>query len=111
MLHKGLTERGGGPTLSGLVPYGETAGVTDVSQEICNKHAAKVRSEGRDEAGRQKLLSPYIREMNRPPRFVFAGLISGGTTKAGANEQAAAVGDGGDGAAANVPIPVPRPTF
>lgn len=110
MLQKGLTERGGGPTLTGLVPYGETAEVTDISQEICNKHAAKVRSEGRDEAGRQKLLSPYISEMNRPPRFVFAGLISGGATKAGASEQAS-VGDGGEATAANIPIPVPRPTF
>ncbi len=108
MLHKGLTERGGGPTLGGLAPYGDTGEVADISKEICSQHAAKVRSEGRDEAGRQKLLSPYIREMNRPPRFVFAGLISGSTAKPGANEQAA-VGDVGD--ASNVPIPVPRPTF
>ncbi|MDR6755477.1 D-alanyl-D-alanine carboxypeptidase [Mycoplana sp. BE70] len=108
MLQKGLTERGGGPTLGGLAPYGNTGEVADISKEICSQYAAKVRSEGRDEAGRQKLLSPYIREMNRPPRFVFAGLISGSTAKAGANEQAS-VGDVGD--AANIPIPVPRPTF
>ncbi|MCD2182334.1 D-alanyl-D-alanine carboxypeptidase [Rhizobium sp. TRM96647] len=107
MLQKGLTERGGGPTLGGLAPYGDTTTVVDISKEICSKHAAKVRSEGRDEAGRQKLLSPYIHEMNRPPRYVFAGLIAGGAAKAGATETATAdIGDGG-----NIPIPVPRPTF
>lgn len=108
LLQKGLTERGGGPSLGGLAPYGDTTQVADISQEICSKHAAKVRSEGRDEAGRQKLLSPYIHELNRPLKLVYAGLMSGGAVKAGANEQAAA-GDVGDGG--NVPIPVPRPTF
>lgn len=107
MLQKGLTERGGGPTLGGLAAYGDTVEVADISKEICSQHAAKVRSEGRDEAGRQKLLSPYIHEMNRPPRYVFAGLIAGGAPKAAANETATAdIGDGG-----NIPVPVPRPTF
>lgn len=107
MLQKGLTERGGGPTLGSLAPYGDTTTVADISKEICSQHAAKVRSEGRDEAGRQKLLSPYIHEMNRPPRYVFAGLIAGGAAKAGATETATVdIGDGG-----NIPIPVPRPTF
>lgn len=107
MLQKGLTERGGGPSLGSLAPYGDTTTVADISKEICSQHAAKVRSEGRDEAGRQKLLSPYIHEMNRPPRYVFAGLIAGGAAKAGATETATVdIGDGG-----NIPIPVPRPTF
>jgi D-alanyl-D-alanine carboxypeptidase len=110
MLQKGLTTNGGSaPTLGQLRPYGETRDiVTDVSKDICSKHAAKVRSEGRDEAGRQKLISPYIHELNRPLKLVFAGLMGGGTTKAAGNEQAA-LGDTDD--IANVPIPIPRPTF
>ena len=96
------------PTLGKLRPYGETRDiVADVSQEICSKHAAKVRSEGRDEAGRQKLNSPYIHELNRPLRLVYAGLMGGDAVAAG-NDKVAA-NDTGD--AANVPIPIPRPTF
>jgi D-alanyl-D-alanine carboxypeptidase len=109
MLEKGLTTRVGNvPTLGKLRPYGETRDiVADVSQEICSKHAAKVRSEGRDEAGRQKLNSPYIHELNRPLRLVYAGLMGGDAVAAG-NDKVAA-NDTGD--AANVPIPIPRPTF
>ncbi|MCF3639433.1 D-alanyl-D-alanine carboxypeptidase [Rhizobium sp. TRM95111] len=109
MLQKGLTVSGQGlPTIGQLAPYGETAEVTDISTEICSKHAAKVRSEGRDEAGRQKLTSPYIHELDRPLKLVYAGLMSGGAAKAAGTEQAA-LGDGGE--IANVPIPKPRPTF
>ncbi|ANH05947.1 D-alanyl-D-alanine carboxypeptidase family protein [Shinella sp. HZN7] len=109
MLEKGLTKQAGNvPTLGQLRPYGETRDiVADVSQEICSKHAAKVRSESRDEAGRQKLVSPYIHELNRPLKLVFAGLIGGDTAKPAGNEQVA-VGD--TGGLANVPIPIPRPT-
>lgn len=110
MLEKGLTTRAGNvPTLGQLRAYGETRDtVADISQEICSKHAAKIRSEGRDEAGRQKLASPYIYELNRPLKFVFAGLMGGDTAKPEGNEKIAssAMGD-----AVNVPIPIPRPTF
>ena len=107
MLQLGLTANAmGAPTLGKLQPYGETRDVVaDVSQEICYKHAAKIRSEGRDEAGRQKLTSPYIHEMQRPLKLVFAGLMSGGAKPVAGNEQAA-IGD-----IADVPIPIPRPTF
>lgn len=110
MLERGLTANSGSaPTLGQLRPYGETRDVVaDVSQEICSKHAAKVRSEGRDEAGRQKLTSPYIHELDRPLRLVFAGLIGGDEPKAAAGGKAGAAGIGD---IANVPIPVPRPAF
>jgi D-alanyl-D-alanine carboxypeptidase len=110
MLEKGLTMRTGKvPTLGQLRPYGETRDiVADISQEICSKHAAKVRSEGRDEAGRQKLLSPYIHEVNRPLKLVFAGLMGGDAAKPAGNDEVAA-GDMGD--ALNIPIPIPRPAF
>ena len=111
MLEKGLTMRSGkGTTLGQLRPYGETRNVvTDISAEICSKHAAKVRSEGRDEAGRQKLVSPYIHELDRPLRFVFAGLLGGDAAKTAGNDKVAIAGDMGD--VANVPIPIPRPTY
>ena len=110
MLEKGLTSRVGNvPTLGQLRPYGETRdSVADISEGICSKHAAKVRSEGRDEAGRQKLASPYIHELNRPLKLVYAGLIAGEDAKPAGSEQVAA-GDIGD--MVNVPIPIPRPTF
>ena len=110
MLQKGLTMRSGtGTTLGQLRPYGETRDtVADISEEICSKHAAKVRSEGRDEAGRQKLASPYIHELNRPLKLVYAGLIGGDAAKTAGNDKVAA-GDMGD--IANVPIPIPRPTY
>ena len=83
--------------------------VADVSKEICNPKAAKVRSENRDEGGRQKLLSPYIHEINRPLNLVAAGLIPGTekvTDAKGKDQTETAQGD-----VANVPIPVPRPVF
>ncbi|WLS03454.1 D-alanyl-D-alanine carboxypeptidase family protein [Shinella oryzae] len=111
MLQKGLTGRPGNvPTLGQLRPYGETRDVVaDISQEICSKHAAKVRSEGRDEAGRQKLASPYIHELDRPLRFVFAGLLGGGDTAK--PDGVETVASNGVGDIANVPVPIPRPTF
>lgn len=110
MLEKGLTMRAGKvPTLGQLRPYGETRNiVADLSQEICSKHAAKVRSEGRDEAGRQKLASPYIHELNRPLKLVFAGLMGGDTAPAAGSDEVASR-DMGD--AVNIPIPIPRPAF
>ena len=111
MLQRGLTTSGGNaPTLGQLRPYGETRDiVADISQEICSKHAAKIRSEGRDEAGRQKLTSPYIHELNRPLRLVQAGLIGGGEVVKAASAAGAQGGEMGD--IANVPIPVPRPLY
>lgn len=101
LLQKGLTTSVAGNRLEQLAPYGEGLDrVTDISAEICNPQARKVRSEGRDEAGRMKLLSPYIREMGRPPAMSFAGLIPGSEPVATAK-----------GEIANVPIPKPRPTF
>jgi D-alanyl-D-alanine carboxypeptidase len=105
LLQKGLTTTVAGNRLEQLAPYGEGQDqVTDISAEICNPQARKIRSEGRDEAGRMKLLSPYIREMGRPPAMSFAGLIPG-------SEPAQTAKGAGTGEIANVPIPKPRPTF
>nr|CAD6432325.1 D-alanyl-D-alanine carboxypeptidase [Rhizobium sp. Q54] len=103
LLQKGLsTPLGQGVPLSALAPYGDTSTVNDISAEICNPKAAKVRSEGRDDAGRMIVRSPYIREMSRPPHYSFAGLIPGSD---------AAASTKGRNEIANVPIPLPRPTF
>lgn len=103
LLQQGLTSSGNqGTPLASLAPYGDTGVVNDVSQEICNPKAAKVRSENRDDAGRTVMHSPYIHEMTRPPVYTFAGLIPGTEpveTKIGERTYA------------NIPIPVPRPTF
>ena len=104
LLQKALATGGSGPRLDTLQPYGDGRdSVTDISAEICNPQARQVRSEGRDDAGRMKLLSPYIHEMGRPPRTVFAGAIPG--TEPVKN------GAAGVAEIANVPIPKPRPTF
>jgi D-alanyl-D-alanine carboxypeptidase len=111
LLQLGLTSSGAGkPGLGQIAPYGESRDmVADVSKEICNPKAAKVRSENRDEGGRQKLLSPYIHEISRPLNLVAAGLIPGTEKVAdakGKDQTETAQGD-----VANVPIPVPRPVF
>lgn len=108
LLQRGLTTSPAkGVRLADLAPYGEGRDVVaDISAEICNPKAQKVRSEGRDEAGRMKVLSPYIHEMTREPNVVFAGLLPGtevadsSTTKKNAAPEIA-----------NVPIPIPRPSF
>lgn len=106
LLQRALTTRGAGLRLESLAPYGAGRDtVADISAEVCNPQARKVRSEGRDEAGRMKLLSPYIHEMGRPPRTVFAGLIPG------SEPPAKKPGAAGANEIANVPIPKPRPTF
>jgi D-alanyl-D-alanine carboxypeptidase len=99
-----------GTALATLAPYGpDRDAVVDISAEICNPKAAKVRSEGRDDAGRMVLHSPYIREMTRPPAFSLADI----TNPAAAVETAAKAGNGQSGAGEilNVPLPIPRPTF
>jgi D-alanyl-D-alanine carboxypeptidase len=104
LLQQGLTSPGGqGTPLASLAPYGEGLdSVVDISASICNPKAAKVRSEGRDDAGRMVIHSPYVKEMTRPPQYSFAGLIPGSETVASA---------AGKGQLANVPFPIPRPTF
>lgn len=107
LLQLGLTSPAGqGVSLASLAPYGDTLAVNDISKEICNPKAAKVRSESRDEAGRMIIKSPYVREMTRPPVYSFAGLIPGTEPVAVAE----AKGKGGS-EMANVPIPIPRPAF
>src|SRR5690606_39687919 len=81
LLQKGLTAPSGkGVSLASLAPYGDTETVNDINTEICNPQAAKVRSEGRDDAGRTLVRSPYIKERTRPPQYRFAGLIAGSAT-------------------------------
>ena len=118
LLQMGLTKSmGTGTTLSTLAPYGATRDqVSDISGSICNEKAHKVRSEGRDDAGRMKLNSPYIHEMDHEPRFVAANLLPKGAAPAAAGTTAtasaatsdASAGDGGP-AISRVPIPTPRP--
>lgn len=99
LLQQGLTSQANeGVPLASLPPYGNTAEVNDVSAEICNPKAAKVRSENRDDAGRTVLHSPYIHEMARPPQYAVTSLILGGEDVPDAN-----------GAQKSVPIPQPRP--
>lgn len=104
LLHYALSAPSAGrDTLETLAPYGNPQeGVVDISKEICGAKGKKVRSESRDEAGRMKVASPYIREMDRKPNFVFAGLIPGSEP---APKSPAA------GEIANVPIPLPRPSL
>ncbi|MCC2612269.1 D-alanyl-D-alanine carboxypeptidase family protein [Neorhizobium petrolearium] len=110
LLQQGLTSSPSqGVPLASLAPYGDTAAVNDVSAEICNPKAAKVRSENRDDAGRMVLHSPYIHEMTRPPVYSFAGVLFGGEDIAPAKDKVASTK--GRKEIANVPIPQPRPTF
>ncbi|MBD8688474.1 D-alanyl-D-alanine carboxypeptidase [Rhizobium sp. CFBP 13717] len=109
LLQMGLTSANNqGVSIASLAPYGETQFVNDISSDICNPKAAKVRSEGRDDAGRMIIKSPFVQELTRPPVYSYAGLLPGSETVAantGGNTGASS------GTAANVPIPMPRPTF
>jgi len=99
LLQQGLTSQANeGVPLASLPPYGNTAEVNDVSAEICNPKAAKVRSENRDDAGRTVLHSPFIHEMTRPPQYAVTSLILGGEDVPDANT-----------GTKSVPIPQPRP--
>ncbi len=101
LLHKGFSSSASGPNLWQLAPYGDgRSHVTDISAQICNKQARQERSEGRDDAGRMIIHSPYIKEMPRSPKYVFAGLL----------KKASPVAADGGPNIARVPIPVPRPT-
>jgi D-alanyl-D-alanine carboxypeptidase len=106
LLQKALVSRPEGPKIEAIAPYGEgRETVTDISAQICNPKARQVRSEGRDEAGRMKMLSPYIHELAQPPRPVFAGIIPGTEPVETKPEKTK------PNKIANVPIPIPRPTF
>ncbi|RWX74424.1 D-alanyl-D-alanine carboxypeptidase [Neorhizobium lilium] len=67
-----------GVPLVSLPAYGDTTNVNDVSADICNPKAAKVRSETRDDAGRTVQHSPYIHEMDHPPQYSIAMPLTGG---------------------------------
>lgn len=97
LLQKGLTlPQGTGEPLGSLQPYGpDQDQVVDVSAEICNPQAAKVRSENRDDAGRMVVHSPYIKEMAAPPQFSMAAILPPPTPA--------------KGELANIPVPIPRP--
>ncbi len=124
LLQKGLTARAAGTPLGRLAPYGEQGTeAADISADICNPKAAKVRSEGRDDAGRMIIKSPYVREMTRDPIYSFAGVIPGteppppppqkksGTkdAKAQAKPQAKQQKSDAKPASAKVAVPAPRP--
>lgn len=102
LLQKGLTApQGNGDLLSALAPYGpDRDQVVDISNDICNPKAAKVRSEGRDDAGRMIVHSPYISQMVNPPRYSLATINQPPQLSP---EQRA------EGHLANVPLPIPRP--
>lgn len=109
LLQMGLTSANNqGVSIASLAPYGETQFVNDISADICNPKAAKVRSEGRDDAGRMIIKSPFVQELTRPPVYSYAGLLPGSETVAANTGGNAGVSSG---TAANVPIPTPRPTF
>ncbi|KIQ03757.1 penicillin-binding protein [Agrobacterium tumefaciens] len=109
LLQMGLTSANNqGVSIASLAPYGETQFVNDISADICNPKAAKVRSEGRDDAGRMIIKSPFVQELTRPPVYSYAGLLPGSETVAantGGNAGASS------GTTANVPVPTPRPAF
>jgi len=68
MLEEGLsTSPKAGLALNTLRPDpGTPLEVADISAEICGAKGKKVRSEGRDEAGRMKLNSPFIHQIDHP---------------------------------------------
>lgn len=110
LLQKALTTgSAGGTPLRQLAPYGDRDSVADISAEICNPQSAKIRSEGRDEAGRMKMHSIYIHDMDHPPIVSYAGLLPGSEPPAQTAAKTSAVANGNE--IANVPIPIPRPTF
>lgn len=78
LLQAGLSKPAAGTPLARLAPYGEQGTeAADISAQICNPKAAQVRSEGRDDAGRMIIKSPYVHEMDHTPAYSFAGVIPG----------------------------------
>lgn len=103
LLQAGLTAPNNqGEPLASLAPYGpDQDQVVDISATICNPKAAKVRSEGRDDAGRMVLHSPYVHEMTRAPQFTYAGIVAVAEPEKPVK--------GAQGQISNVPVPIPRP--
>jgi D-alanyl-D-alanine carboxypeptidase len=116
LLEKGFTSQfPGNETLQSLKPYGPGQDqVADITADICSAKGAQARSETRDETGRMKVESPYIHEMTHTPNFVYAGLMGGQVAApAGGDKLAATAGNAisASGDVADVPIPLPRPTY
>jgi len=116
LLEKGFTSQfPGNETLQSLKPYGPGQDqVADITADICSAKGAHARSETRDETGRMKVESPYIHEMTHTPNFVYAGLIGGQDATAAGGDKLAATGGNAPSASgdvADVPIPLPRPTY
>jgi D-alanyl-D-alanine carboxypeptidase len=116
LLEKGFTSQfPGNETLQTMKPYGPGQDqVADITADICSAKGAQARSETRDETGRMKVESPYIHEMTHTPNFVYAGLIGGQVaTPATGDKVAATAGNAvsASGDVADVPIPLPRPTY
>lgn len=117
LLEKGLAMRPVGiNTLANLKPYGDARdSVSDISQEICSGKGKKTRSETKDEAGRNKLKSPYIYENPGPLDVELVTIIAKGKAKPGTKagikvitKDSVAGIEMGDRIAA-VPVPAPRP--
>lgn len=108
LMQLGLTHTfTGNDTLANLQPYGANRDqVADISADICNPKAAKVRSEGRDEDGKMVLHSPYLHAMDHDPRYVVANLLP--PEPKPADNDNIEQGDGGQ-RISNIPIPQPRP--
>jgi len=113
-----------GVPLASLPVYGDTSIVNDVSADICNPKAAKVRSETRDDAGRTIQHSPYIHEMDHPPQYSVAMPLTGGeppppppkalkkpAEKKTVDKKPAPAGEKKSQAAAEVPLPNARPNL
>nr|WP_145640807.1 D-alanyl-D-alanine carboxypeptidase family protein [Neorhizobium alkalisoli] len=110
LLQQGLTSSPNeGVPLASLPAYGNTAEVNDVSAEICNPKAAKVRSETRDDAGRTIQHSPYIHKMDHEPQFTSVMPITGGEIEPPV--KGAKNANVKPGQTANVPLPSPRPSL
>ncbi len=100
LLTKGFSSsRFGATRLAAMRPYGPMrTTATNLRPVICTAAARQKRASLRDENGRRVIRSPYMTEFNRPRRVVPVGL--GGT-----------VGPVPLAAAADIPIPTPRPPY
>jgi len=110
--HQGLAVNSnfGMTTLDRLKPYGETRDtVADISGQICGHkdNKKKVRSEGQDDAGPVKTVSPYLKPIGRPLALQVVTITPAPKPDKGAKNDGGA--GQGDDVTANVPIPQPRP--
>jgi D-alanyl-D-alanine carboxypeptidase len=111
LLQKGLTTGSlGFTTLASLKPYGETRDqVADISKEICSAKGKKVRSETKDEGGRNKMTSQFIHELDHPIATEIVTITPAGKNKPAATATAQLVDEGDTANASAIPIPQPRP--